>query len=315
MVKKITRPVYVSQEGVGLGWNPDLPDHRDYVFADRSAKHMKSLGKLLASPRLLPDSKLLGPRRDQHAEGSCTGHGTASAANRITRQDGDRFNTTYSPRFLYNMARILEGCARGADGSPLKAADGSFLDPGPWIKEDNGAYVRDAVLALRQYGAPPESNWKYRASIQPGDTSLGWDDFRKVPTKSRFGAAHRFRVEAQRCSTLEEILSALDAGFPVVFGFMCHTGMWTSTVDRTGVMPMPTSRNQEDGGHCVCAHWYDPNFPVSGATPGVLFFENSWSEGWAPQSPTGIAGVGALPFEFVGREWADDFWAVVKEAS
>lgn len=297
---------YVSQEGVGLGWKPDLPDYRDYIFGDRSAKLMRTRKQLAEiQRRQTPSAALLGPRRDQHAEGSCTGHGVGSAANRITRQDGDRYNTVYSPRFAYNLARVMEGCAKNPDGSPKLSADGSFADPGPWIKVDGGAYVRDAVLGARKFGIPPESSWRYRASIREGDRSLGWDDYKKVPTPSRFKAAHRFRFEAQRCSTVEEILSALAAGCPVVFGFSCFTNMWTQEVDRTGAMPMPAG--SEDGGHCVCAHWYDLD-------ADVLDFENSWSDRWAVSSHSGIAGVGTLPLEYARRGWADDHWAIVKEA-
>jgi hypothetical protein len=238
--------------------------------------------------------------------GNCTGHGSASAANRITRQDNDRFVTVYSPRSNYNWARILEAGKVDFSGDLPK-----IIDPGPALKEDNGAYVRDAVLTIRKVGALPESAWKYRAHIREGDQAPGANDYKVVPSASRIQAAHSFRVEAQRCETVEGFLSALAAGFPVVFGHICFTNMWTSEVDRTGVFPLAGGR--PDGGHCQCAHWFDLDFKVPGAEAGVIFNENSWSENYAPQSPTGIAGMTTMPVEFLRRKWADDCWAVVTE--
>src|SRR5215211_1259661 len=133
----------ISIEGVGLGWRPELADSRDYIFEDRSAHLMKTMAQL-GEVKQTPDAKLLGPRRNQHAEASCVGHGTAAAANRITRQDGDRYDTVYSPRSNYNWARILEAGKVDFSGELPK-----IIDPGSALKLDNGAYVRDGVLALR----------------------------------------------------------------------------------------------------------------------------------------------------------------------
>src|SRR5215217_1796979 len=124
----------LTREGVGIGYKPELADSRDYIFEDDS-KHLMLTMTQLAQVKQVPNPELLGPRRNQHAEGSCVGHGTAAAANRITRQDGDRFDTVYSPRFLYNMARILEA-------GKVDAEAGKIIDPGPALREDNGAYVR-----------------------------------------------------------------------------------------------------------------------------------------------------------------------------
>lgn len=294
----------LTREGVGIGWRPELSDHRDYIFEDDS-KHLMRTMTQLAQVKQEPNPELLGPRRNQHAEGSCVGHGTAAAANRITRQDDDRFDTVYSPRFLYNMARILEA-------GQVDAEAGKIIDPGPALLKDNGAYVRDGVLALRKFGTCPESNWKYRAHIRAGDNAPGSEDYKAIPTSSRIQAAHRFRVVAQRCTTVEGVLSALAAGFPVVYGTACFTGWWTREIDRTGLFTMPSGR--PDGGHCMCGMWFNTDVPVAGARQsGVLWSENSWSAGWAPESPSGIAGVGGLPIEFIRRQWADDLWCVLKE--
>lgn len=295
-------------EGVGIGWKPELADDRDYIFEDRSADKMLTMDQLRAI-RQRPDAKLLGPRRNQHAEGACTGHGTGAAANRIVRQDKEtrNNNVVYSPRFLYNSARILEAGKVDYSGEfPV------IVDPGPALKEDNGAYVRDAVLALRKLGTCPESSWKYRAHIREGDNVPGANDYKLAPTASRIKAAHRFRVEAQRCNTVEGFLSALAAGYPVVYGTICHTGLWTSEIDRTGVWGLPKRGDRNDGGHCMCGHWFDPTISVDGFSI-IIFSENSWSDGYAPESPSGIAGCVTQPIEYIKRQLIDDCWAVVRE--
>lgn len=297
-----------TAEGVGTGWKPGLKAPQDYIFEDRSNNLMKTMDQLRSAKNLVRP-ELIGPRRDQHAEGSCVGHGTAASANRIVRQDQPKTNdkTVYSPRFLYNMARILEDSEVDYDARKI-------VKLGEAIKFDDGAYVKNGVLGLRRFGACLESKWKYRAHIKEGDSVPGANDFKLVPTESRMQDAFRMHVEAQRCETIEGILSALLAGFPVVYGHICHTGMWTPEVDRTGVWPIPTSRDKEDGGHCECGHFFNLDMTVPGSdTPGVIFTENSWSEAWAPQSPSGIAGFSSMPLMYFKRNWADDVWAVVTE--
>lgn len=295
-------------EGVGIGWKPELADDRDYIFEDRSADKMLTMEQLQAI-RQHPDPNLLGPRRNQHAEGSCVGHGTSAAANRLARQDTDtrNNNAVYSPRSNYNWARILE-----AGKVDFSGEFPTVVDPGSALKEDNGAYVRDGVLALRKVGTCPESSWKYRAHIRAGDSAPGANDFKLVPSESRIKAARRFRVEAQRCNTVEGFLSALAAGYPVVYGTVCHTGLWRPEVDRTGVWGLPKKGDRNDGGHCMCAHWFDPTISVDEFSI-VIFSENSWSDGYAPESPSGIAGCVTQPIEYIKRRLIDDSWAIVTE--
>ncbi len=69
----------------------------------------------------------------------------------------------------------------------------------------------------------------------------------------------------------------------------------------------------QDGGHCECGHGFNLDFPVTGVASGVIWNENSWSDQWARQSPSGLAGFSGMPIEYIRRGWADDFWALVTE--
>lgn len=268
-----------TAEGVGIGWKPELVSPKDYLFADRSTGKMRTVEQL---PRKVDLFDVSGPVRNQMAEGSCVGHGWAAAADQITRQDGDRFTTAYSPRFAYNMARVVEG--------------------GDAIKHDNGAYVRDGGMALRNHGVCPESAWRYKEG-----------DFAKAPTESRKSKAARFKLEIQRCQSVDEVLAALAAGHPIVAGFVCHSGMRTRDVDRTALLPMPMTRDRIDGGHCTKWGGYDLDLPVGFGFTGAIAFQNSWSAAWG--AANGHLGWGWMPIEFIRRGLADDIWAAVKEAT
>jgi hypothetical protein len=267
---------YRSKEGVGLGWKPDIPDHRDYIFADKMK--MKRTASL---PQIVDLFDQQSPVRNQGNEGSCVGHGVSSGVDFLrrseTRTDPSHRarSTIYSPRWVYRKAREIEG-----QGSELV---------------DDGAYIRDGVKAVATVGICTEGAWQYKAG-----------EYAKAPpAKAKTSAKAWTLGQYMRCDTLDAVLNALAAGHPVVFGFMCHTGMWTSEVDRTGVFPMPSSSDQEDGGHCVLGTGYD-------RSRRLIAIKNSWSAKWG--SFMDHPGYGALPFDFFERGLADDAWAMVAEA-
>lgn len=276
MTARVQKISYRSREGVGLGWKPDLPDHRDLYITDRP--HM-----LAAPSQLQPHVDLFefqSPVRNQKSEGSCTGHGTSSGVDFLTRTDKDpTVNDIYSPRWAYYWARYLEGAA--------------------YTAQDGGAYIRNAVKGAAQKGALPEAVWPYHAG-----------EFSKKPARGLATKAATWRLEYLRCPDLNSILGALSSTDPtdpshvVVGGFACHTGMWTPAIDASGDMPMPGPNDKQDGGHCVLFCGYD-------LARKVLLFKNSWSEAWG--NAFGHKGYGTLPFDFVTQQLADDFWAMVKQ--
>ncbi|HVN85018.1 MAG TPA: C1 family peptidase, partial [Candidatus Binatia bacterium] len=62
------------------------------------------------------------------------------------------------------------------------------------------------------------------------------------------------------------------------------------------------------GGHAVLAVGYDDSIPCAQQTsPGALIIRNSWGETW------GDHGYAYLPYDYVRRELALDFWTIFKE--
>jgi hypothetical protein len=155
-------------------------------------------------------------------------------------------------------------------------------------KEDSGAEIRDAIKAIVRDGVCPNACWPYKEG-----------EFKKLPPALAKRTAKSFRLGSyERCDTLDSIRIALANKNVVVGGFTCFSNMWTPEVDRTGVLPPPGG--SADGGHAVLFVGYHDE-------KQQLIFKNSWSEGW------GDKGYGYLPYEFVRRGLADDFWSLIKE--
>jgi C1A family cysteine protease len=75
--------------------------------------------------------------------------------------------------------------------------------------------------------------------------------------------------------------------------------------DGKGEIPLPGKGDSLLGGHAVLAVGYDDQRQI-GDEPGALLIRNSWGRDW------GAAGYGWLPYAYVRRGLAGDFWSMVK---
>jgi C1A family cysteine protease len=82
--------------------------------------------------------------------------------------------------------------------------------------------------------------------------------------------------------------------------------------NTSGKIPFPTAGEKVVGGHAVDAVGYDDNMKIkntnAGAaeTTGALLIRNSWGTGW------GAAGYGWLPYDYVLKGLAVDWWSLLK---
>ena len=89
-----------------------------------------------------------------------------------------------------------------------------------------------------------------------------------------------------------------------MFGFTVYSSM-PGIGDDTGDIPFPKEGDRVEGGHAVVAVGYDDNRKI-GSNKGALLIRNSWGKEW------GDRGYGWLPYEYVLRGQAVDFWSLVE---
>jgi len=201
----------------GLGWVPDLPDQRDYLFA-----------AAYRVPRRLPSAvdlrPLCSPVEDQGALGSCTANALAGALEFLENKDQVSF-VDLSRLFIYYNERVIEHS----------------------VKSDSGAMLRDGIKTLAKQGVCSEKKWPYQVSKFTT----------KPPASCYTEASNHQITSYHRLMTVDEMRACLAEGYPFVFGFTVYERFESQTVARTGVVNMPKPAEKVLGGHAVLAVGYD----------------------------------------------------------
>lgn len=292
------------------GWVKDYPDFRDNTpetnslskkqkvrGAKASVKEMltelkKPVGKKTSKSGklVLPSKKDLrkwcSPIDNQGDIGSCTAHaGTALYEYFERRAFGKHIDA--SRLFLYKITRNLL----------------------QW-EGDDGAELRTTMGAMALFGLVPEKYWPYKEA-----------DFNKEPEAFHYSFAQNYqaliyyRLESQGISKTEllyRIKENLHLGLPSIFGFTCYSSLDEEEVSESGKIPFPTRTEDTNGGHAVMAVGYDDEMEIVNPidpkikTKGAIMIRNSWGTEW------GNKGYGWLPYEFVLKGIADDWWTMIK---
>lgn len=281
-----------------LGWIPDYPDFRDYTEETEEVREiLRTTGLAVrgGAARVRPSKELptaadlrewCSPVEDQGRLGSCTAQAGAGIIEYYERKSFRR-HIESSRLFLYKVTRNL-----------MK------------MKGDTGAYLRSTIGAMVLFGVPPEEYWPY---------SDGPDDFDKEPPAFCYSFAQNYKTlkyyrhdppSASADVVLERVKTYLAAGHPAMFGFTVYTSI--EQASDTGRIPFPSSLDKIEGGHAVVAAGYDDNMTIKNRyggelTRGALLIRNSWGRDW------GEAGYGWLPYEYLRRGLAEDFWSVLKK--
>ena len=267
----------------GVGYLRDLPDIRDY-HADtdsirkilKSSKPLKEAVK--AAPAAVDLREWCSPIEDQKSIGSCTAHAGVGMLEYYQRRAFGK-HIDASRLFLYKVTRNLLG----------------------W-NGDTGAYLRDTMKALVMCGVPPEHYWPYDiAKYDEEPTAFLY------ALGDNYEAVKYYRLDpagTTRAQRLEAIKANLAAGLPSMFGFTVYSSIPASG-DGKGEIPYPTTGDTVQGGHAVLAVGYDDARKI-GTAKGALLIRNSWGTAW------GAAGYGWLPYAYVLKGLANDFWALVQ---
>ena len=286
----------------GMGWLPDYPSLQDHsLHTDQITPKLKSLGQTQSVSDMLttvgaatPPPKLpvavdlrawCSPIENQGSLGSCTAHAGVGMVEYYERRAFGK-HIDASRLFLYKATRNLLA----------------------WTG-DTGAFLRSTMEALVLFGVPPEDYWKYVVA-----------DFDKEPTAfcyafaQKYQAINYYRLDPPGTTPvvlLSRIKNNLGAGLPSMFGFTVYNSY--TQAGTTGKIPYPTPGEKIVGGHAIMVVGYDDTLKIKNTNPGAvettgaLLIRNSWGTTW------GAAGYGWLPYEFVLKGLATDWWALIKQ--
>jgi len=242
----------------GYGCDKDLPDARDYGFVRPP--------ELIALPPGIDLRAKCPPVDDQGQTESCTAH-APRAAFWIDHRRQNLGDFLYSRRFLWYNTRKLEGT----------------------IAINTGCSIRDVFKTMAKDGVCEEKKWPFLPSKYAQKPLLGCYNAAKKHKAIQYMALAQDPAQVKAC---------LASGYPVIFGFRVPQSFESAEMAKTGIMKMPSSKEQRLGGHAVSAVGYQD-------LDSMMIVRNSWSEKW------GLAGYFMMPYEFFfSSSEAFDFWTV-----
>jgi C1A family cysteine protease len=285
----------------GMGWLPDYPDFRDHtVEHDEVTQRLKGLGQkdsikamlskvgVAKRAKGLPSSvdlrEWFSPVENQGQLGACTAHAGVGMVEYFEKRAFGK-HIDASRLFLYKVTRNMLH----------------------WTG-DSGAFLRTTMGALVLFGVPPEEYWPYKVA-----------DSEKEPTAFCYAFAQNYQAisyyrldppATKKEDLLKQIKTNLSCGLPSMFGFTVYSSY--AQAEKTGKIPYPAQGEKTVGGHAIVAAGYDDKMKIKNThrgakeTTGALLIRNSWSTGW------GDKGYGWLPYEYVLKGLADDWWSLLK---
>lgn len=314
---------------VGLGYQPDLPDLRDYQLERKSQAQQPKLKAAIADMIVqIQEGNVLATQEQgkDHKKAKSPARQRSEIAPSYLLHQIDKLPSRCDLRATGHLSPVenqgsIGSCtaqavvglieylmrAGGGDGHDMSRLFVYKLSRRllGW-EGDTGAYLRTAIKSVALFGLPPEEEWPYDVAR-----------FDEEPLAYHFAFAQNFKATTYARldgygdgkATLDSVKRCLQDGFPVVFGFPVYSSIDAVGVKGRYVIPNPSSLDALRGGHAVLAVGYNDELETSlpGAakrTRGALLIRNSWGVDW------GVAGYAYLPYEYVHALLAVDFWTV-----
>jgi C1A family cysteine protease len=209
----------MSRSTSRYGWQPDLPDHRDHLYAAPVA--------VLGAVPLKADLRgQCPPVYDQGQLGSCTANAIAGAIQFEQMKQKAAQIFIPSRLFIYYNERAMEHT----------------------IASDSGAQIRDGIKSVGKQGDCPETEWPYVIA-----------KFKTKPPGNCYADALKYKtVLYQRLTPLlSQLRGCLASGYPFVFGFTVYESFESAHVAKTGHASLPKPDEPVVGGHAVMGVGYD----------------------------------------------------------
>ncbi len=244
----------------GTGYLPDPTDDRDRNISDL----------LSAAPPAGPKIDLeqfLPGAYNQRSTSSCVGQSGSGAIYTRAGAMGHKDRRIPSASWLYDIGRMTHGAMR----------------------KDSGTYIRGMCKAARQFGICPEESMPFRVG-----------KINEYPRPKHFRDAYDqrsvsgyYRIYDSGQDRLKAIKTALDRGYPVVYGLRIDENWYDYSAGE--VLGVP---DVSIGGHATFLYGY------SEADGGIFLGQNSWGTSW------GDNGRYRIKQDAVAGSHARDIWAI-----
>ena len=276
----------------GFGWIPDVPDVRDYTFDHPDVRRMlaplesRRVGRL--PPRYAWRETSAEPRE---SEDDYEYWGLWPA---VQSQAGLRTSSVHS---VLALVQYMQRRAMLPMRPPSRMFVYNAVRQALGFVSDSGAPIRDVLKAVIRFGTPPEHHWPYDAhhlDAAPPPELYSYEETCSAAVYVRLDAG-----VVAGADLLTAVKHAVVAGFPCVFGFPAY-----SSIAQGPAIPLPGAWDTLLGGQSAVVVGYSDDRRSSCGTTGQLVIRSSWGTEW------GLAGYGHLPYEYVLRGWARDFWTL-----